>query len=166
MANFQFGQDNVGSNWQVPSWYVQGMSQSPMAASIAGLGNSISAFTSGYQASRNAEQANDIQKQKLKMAEEEIKAKKKLADLEGQRLQAQQQAFTSQSAGNDWLSNFAGQLSGYGRQSDQGTSISPDVFNDPSLPRPWLAPENPNYNPQSNPEMPLFPANGPWIYRR
>ena len=72
MANFQFGQDNVGSNWQVPSWYVQGMSQSPMAASIAGIGNSISAFTSGYQAAKQAERNYQLEQQQMGLNERQV----------------------------------------------------------------------------------------------
>lgn len=72
MANFQFGQDNVGSNWQVPSWYVQGMSQSPMAASIAGIGNSIAAFTSGYQAAKQAERNYGLEQQQMGLNERQV----------------------------------------------------------------------------------------------
>lgn len=72
MANFQFGQDNVGSNWQVPSWYVQGMSQSPMAASIAGIGNSIAAFASGYQAARQAERNYGMEQARLGLSERQV----------------------------------------------------------------------------------------------
>lgn len=110
MANFQFGQDNVGSGWQVPSWYVQGMSQSPMAASIAGLGNSIAAFTSGYQAAKQAERGYGLDKQRL--------------SIEEQRLQQQGDYYKSlkeqrQEAGNEdrvignWLSGLGDEASRY-----------------------------------------------------
>lgn len=96
MANFQFGQDNVGSNWQVPSWYVQGMSQSPMAASIAGIGNSIAAFTSGYQAAKQAERNYGTEQKKLTIQEEEVKARKDYYDyLKGNATtQANQKSFS------------------------------------------------------------------------
>jgi len=96
MANFQFGQDNVGSGWQVPSWYVQGMSQSPMAASIAGIGNSIAAFASGYQAARQAERNYGTEQKKLTIQEEEAKARKDYYDyLKGNATtQANQKSFS------------------------------------------------------------------------
>ena len=79
MANFQFGQDNVGSGWQVPSWYVQGMSQSPMAASIAGIGNSITAFTSGYQAAKQAERNYGLEQQQMGLNERQVGLKEEEA---------------------------------------------------------------------------------------
>jgi len=72
MANFQFGQQNVGSNWDVPSWYVQSMGQSPMAASIAGIGNSIAAFASGYQAAKKAERDYGMEQARLGLSERQV----------------------------------------------------------------------------------------------
>lgn len=53
MANFQFGQDNVGAGWgNLPSGYVQGMSASPMATGISGIAAAIANAAQQYQQAR------------------------------------------------------------------------------------------------------------------
>lgn len=110
MANFQFGQDNVGSNWQVPSWYVQGMSQSPMAASIAGIGNSIAAFTSGYQAAKQAERGYGLDERRVKAQEDQIKQQGSYYEsLSKQR----QEAGNEDRVIGNWLSGLGDEASRY-----------------------------------------------------
>ena len=60
-----------------------------MAASIAGIGNSIAAFTSGYQAAKQAERNYGTEQKKLTIQEEEAKARKDYYDyLKGQKTQS------------------------------------------------------------------------------
>ena len=141
MANFQFGQDNVGSGWQVPSWYVQGMSQSPMAASIAGIGNSIAAFSGGYQSARQAERGYGLDERRVKAQEDQIKQQGSYYDsLNKQR----QEAGNEDRVIGNWLSGLGYDASRYiewvnaGRPSASGGSVatptrSPAIFQDPNL---------------------------------
>lgn len=97
MANFQFGQDNVGAGWGIPSGYVQGMSASPMATSISGIAAAIANAAQQYQQARQnafmeqmkqrqfqAEQGRastgyGLEQQRIDLAKEQFKAQQEQA---------------------------------------------------------------------------------------
>lgn len=160
MANFQFGQDNVGSNWQVPSWYVQGMSQSPMAASIAGIGNSIAAFTSGYQAAKQAERGYQLEQQQMGLRERQIGAQESEVEMRKKLIEQQAKEQARQQGLNSALDYYYRQFYGYGQ--NQPVANSPAIFNDsgltPATPSRQQVIQSQYGAPiQYNPEAPLFP---------
>ena len=161
MANFQFGQDNVGSGWQVPSWYVQGMSQSPMAASIAGIGNSIAAFSGGYQAARQAEREYGLNQQQVGLSERQVGLQEEEAAYRKKLLEQQALEQARQQGLNSALDYYYRQFYGYGQ--NQPSVSSPAIFNDAGL-----TPATPSRQQliksqygapsiQYNPESPLLP---------
>ena len=157
MANFQFGQDNVGSNWQVPSWYVQGMSQSPMAASIAGIGNSIAAFTSGYQAAKQAERGYQLEQQQMGLRERQVGAQESEVEMRKKLIEQQSAQAAMQQQDEAGMSNLAMRLSGvlgglYRGQDVQQYGLTPAT---PS--RQQVIQSQYGAPIQYNPEAPLFP---------
>lgn len=173
MANFQFGQQNVGSNWDVPSWYVQSMGQSPMAASIAGIGNSIAAFASGYQAARQAERGYGLDERRVKAQEKQIEQQGSY--YESLNKQRQQAGNEDQVIGN-WLSGVGDEVSRYnewvkaGRpsansQSLQNTSamVPANVLQNAPFPQDGLTPATQRTNlgvPYANPYFDLPAGQG------
>ena len=107
MANFQFGQDNVGAGWgNLPSGYVQGMSASPMATGISGIAAAIANAAQQYQQARQnafmeqlkqrqleAEQGRSstgygLEQQRIDLAKDQFKAQQEQARqaIENQRM--------------------------------------------------------------------------------
>ena len=98
MANFQFGQDNVGGGWSsLPPGYMQGMSASPMATGISGIAAAIANAAQQYQQARQnafmeqmkqrqfqAEQGRastgyGLEQQRIDLAKEQFKAQQEQA---------------------------------------------------------------------------------------
>lgn len=98
MANFQFGQDNVGAGWgNLPAGYFQGMSASPMATGISGVAAAIANAAQQYQQARQnafmeqmkqrqleAEQGRastgyGLEQQRIDFAKEQFKAQQEQA---------------------------------------------------------------------------------------
>lgn len=168
MANFQFGQDNVGSNWQVPSWYVQSMGQSPMAASIAGIGNSIAAFASGYQAAKQAERGYGLDERRVKAQEKQIEQQGKYyEDTLGARSQAAQQQEQSDAAMSNLAMRLSGILGGLYRgnqeQAQASGQMQPNVLQNAPFPQDGLTPATQRTNlgvPYANPYFDLPAGQG------
>jgi hypothetical protein len=73
MANFQFGQDNVGAGWgNLPSGYVQGMSASPMATGISGIAAAIANAAQQYQQARQNAFMEQLKQKQLAAEQQRI----------------------------------------------------------------------------------------------
>jgi len=93
MANFQFGQDNVGGGWGVPSGYMQAMSASPTANAISGIANAIAAASQQYQAARQNEANNQFRSRQL---QQQYDLSTSGTNMEQQRIDLLRQQYESQ----------------------------------------------------------------------
>lgn len=157
MANFQFGQDNVGAGWGIPSGYVQGMSASPMATSISGIAAAIANAAQQYQQARQnafmeqlkqrqlaAEQGRastgyGLEQQRIDLAKEQFKAQQEQA----------RQAIENQRRYNQVALGLRGIFTGESEpslpQDQQMPQQAPMVL----FPPYGLEPATPQYNPGS-----------------
>lgn len=96
MANFQFGQDNVGGGWgSLPPGYMQAMSASPMATGISGIAAAIANAAQQYQQARQNAFAEQIRQKQLELQQGQTSGEFNLGqqriDLAKEQFKAQQE---------------------------------------------------------------------------
>jgi hypothetical protein len=158
MANFQFGQDNVGGGWGVPSGYMQAMSASPTANALSGIANAIAAASQQYQAARqnavmegirnrqlNIEQgrfesAGTLERKRIDLARDEYEYRKRKLEAE----MNQQKIFGEAAVGlRDIFSSGASMREPQLPQQQQATPMSDSMQLFPPY---GLPPANPQSN--------------------